>query len=253
MLLFSYQFLFMKSIIASFFVTALASTCLLAADAPLAGQVSDAAAKLKAAPNYSWTVTTTTPPDAPFTPPPVKGQTSNGYLRFTTTFGDNTAEVIAKGTKTAFKGEDGWQVAVNGGGFSPDMFALNMSRNGAPAEEAVVILKGIKEVKSLDGGAIGGELTPEAATDLMTFGPHRAANSNPDLPSPKNAKGSAKFWLKDGALVKFQTHLTGTVNFNDTDTALDFTKTTEIQEVGTTKFDVPDDAKKKLESPATAK
>ena len=243
----------MKSTIAVIIFGALASGLVWAADAPSASQISDAAGKLKAAPNYSWTVTTVTPPDAPFTPPPVKGQTSGGFIRFTTQFGDNAAEVIAKGDRTAFKGEDGWQVAVAGGGFSPDMFALNMTRNGTPADEAAIILKGIKELKTQDGGAIGGDLTAEAATDLLTFGPHRAPNSNPDLPGPKGAKGSAKFWVKDGALVKFQTHLTGTVTFDGNDTPLDFTRTTEIQGVGTTKLDVPDDAKKKLEAPAAAK
>ena len=223
-----------------------------AADAAPASQVSDAIAKLKATPNYSWTVTTVTGPDAPFTPPPVKGQTdSSGFATFSTQFGDNATEVVWKDGKAAFKGDDGWQLAVAGGGFSPDTFALNLARNGLPGEEARLILKGIKDVKTLDAGALGGALTTEAATDLLTFGPRHSGSS--DFPPPKGAKGSAKFWLKDGALVKFQTHLTGTVSFDGNDTALDFTRTTEIQDVGTTKMEIPDDAKKKWASPAAAK
>jgi hypothetical protein len=75
----------------------------------------------------------------------------------------------------------------------------------------------------------------------------------PAFPAPTGAKGSARFWLKDGALVKYQTHLTGTVSFNDNETILDFTRTTEIQQVGATKMDIPDEAKKKFEAPPPAK
>jgi hypothetical protein len=245
----------MKSKAAAVFIGMFAASVVWAADAPPPNQILHAIAKLKDTVNYSWTVTTVTPPDAPFTPPPVKGQIDgSGFARFTTQFGDNTTDVVLKGGKTAFKGDDGWQLAVGGGGFSPDMFALNLTRNGSPAEEAALILKGVKDLKTLDADTVGGDLSPEAATDLLTFGPHRnAANANPDMPGPKGAKGSAKFWIKDAALVKYQTHLTGTVSFDGNDAALDFTKTTEIQEVGTTKLDIPDEAKKKLEAPPGAK
>jgi hypothetical protein len=245
----------MKNKIASIMVGMFASGAVWAADAAPASQVSDAIAKLKAATNYSWTVTTVTPPDAPFTPPPVKGQKdSSGFAKFSTEFGDNTAEVILKGGKVAFKGDEGWQLAVAGGGFSPDMFALNLAKNGTPGDEAGIILKGVKELKALDGGAAGGDLSAEAATDLLTFGPRRSgAKADPDMPGPKGSKGSARFWVKDGALVKYQTHLTGTVSFDGNDTVLDFTRTTEIREVGTTKMDIPAEAKKKLEAPPPTK
>jgi hypothetical protein len=245
----------MKSKIALIIVGMFASSVVWAADAAPTNQVSDAIAKLKAATNYSWTVTTVTPPDAPFTPPPVKGQTdSAGFAKFSTEFGDNTAEVVLKGDKAVFKGDEGWQLAVAGDGFSPDMFALNLAKNGAPGDEAGIILKGVKGLKALDGGALGGDLSAEAATDLLTFGPRRsAAKANPEMPGPKGAKGSARFWVKDGALVKYQTHLTGTVSFDGNDTVLDFTRTTEIQEVGSTKMNIPVEAKKKLEAPPAAK
>jgi hypothetical protein len=245
----------MKSKIASMGVWMFAASVVWAADAAPTNQVSDAIAKLKAAANYSWTATIATPPDAPFTPPPIQGRKdSAGFAKFSTQFGDNTAEVFLKGDKVVFRGDEGWQLAVAGGGFSPDTFALNLARNGAPGDEAAIILKGLMQLKALDGGALGGDLSAEAATDLLTFGPHRSgAKANPDMPGPKGARGSAKFWIKDGALVKYQTHLTGTVTFDGNDTVLDFTRTTEIHDVGTTKMDIPDEAKKKLEAPPMAK
>ncbi|MGD0814226.1 MAG: hypothetical protein ABSA83_11525 [Verrucomicrobiota bacterium] len=245
----------MKSKIASIIVGLFAAGVVWAADAEPASQVSDAVAKLKAAANYSWTATTVTPPDAPFTPPPIKGQKdSSGFAKFSPEFGDNTVEVVLKDGKVAFKGDEGWQLAVAGGGFSPDMLALNLAKNGAAGDEASIVLKGVKELKTLDDGALGGDLSAEAATDLLTFGPHRtAAKADPDMPGPKGAKGSAKFWVKDGALVKYQTHLTGTVSFDGNDAVLDFTRTTAIHDVGTTKMEIPDEAKKKLGAPPAAK
>src|SRR5208282_4880611 len=241
--------------IASTLVGMLAAGGVWAADPALTNQVSDAIAKLKATPNYSWTVTTVTPPDAPFTHPPVKGQTdSAGFARFSTQFGDNSFEVVLKGDKTVFKGEDGWKLAVAGGGFSPDMLALNLARNGIPGDEVGRIIKGLNELKALDGGALGGDLSAESATDLFTFGPRRTgANANPGFPGPKGVKGSAKVWVKDGALVKYQTHLTGTVTFDNNDATLDFTRTTEIQDVGTTKVEIPAEAKKTFDAPPPGK
>jgi len=47
--------------------------------------------------------------------------------------------------------------------------------------------------------------------------------------------------------VKYQYHVQGTVSFNGNDRDVDRTTTIEITDVGTTKIDVPDEAKKKLE------
>jgi hypothetical protein len=66
-------------------------------------------------------------------------------------------------------------------------------------------------------------------------------------PSPANAKGSVKFWLKDGALAKYEVHVEGTFSFNGNDRTIDRTTTTEIKEVGTTKLDVPEEATKKVD------
>ncbi|HLK54391.1 MAG TPA: hypothetical protein VKU42_13115, partial [Candidatus Angelobacter sp.] len=90
-----------------------------------------------------------------------------------------------------------------------------------------------------------GDLTPEAAKDLMTYKPRRG----PAPPPPKDAKGSVKFWVKDGALTKFESHLEAKVTFGDQeDQPFEMTRTVEIQNVGTTKVEVPAEAKKKLES-----
>jgi hypothetical protein len=97
---------------------------------------------------------------------------------------------------------------------------------------------------------LAGDLTTEGATDLLGFGPRRAANAEGGFPPPKNAKGSAKFWIKDGVLTKFETKLHGTMTFGDNDRDMDITKSVEIQGVGTTKVEIPAEAKKQLEGNA---
>jgi hypothetical protein len=55
-----------------------------------------------------------------------------------------------------------------------------------------------------------------------------------------------KFWLKDGVLTKYEVKVKGTVKWNDNDYENDRTTTVEIKDVGKTKLEVPDDAKKKV-------
>lgn len=227
----------------------LACGALRAADTAPTNQVADAIAKLKAASNYSWTVTTAIP-DSPWTPTPAKGQADkDGFATVSQVFNDNTIQVALKGDKVAVKGEDGWQL-VGGEGAGPEtFFAASLARNGAAAEEAAIILKALKDLKAVEGNALGGDLTSDGATDLMAFGPRRAGTNNANgFPPPKNVKGSAKFWLKDGALTKFELHLHGTMSFGDNENEMDITRTVEIQNVGTTKMDIPAEAKKKLEA-----
>jgi hypothetical protein len=67
-----------------------------------------------------------------------------------------------------------------------------------------------------------------------------------DGPAASNAKGSVKFWLKDGGLLKYEFKVKGTVKFGDNDVDVDRATTVEIKDIGTTKVSVPDEAKKKL-------
>jgi len=229
----------------------LAAGAVLAADPAPTNQVADAITKLKAATNYSWTSTLKIA-NSDFNIGPVKGQADKeGFAKMSQDFNDNTTEIVLKGDKVAFKGEEGWQLIAEGGDMS-SFFAVGLARNGAAAQEAGIVLKSVKEVKALDGGALGGDFTSEGATDLMTFGPRRPAGEN-GFPPPKNAKGSVKFWIKDGLLAKYETHLHGTVTFGDNENEMDQTRTVEIRDVGTTKMDIPADAKKKLEAKPDAK
>jgi hypothetical protein len=96
-------------------------------------------------------------------------------------------------------------------------------------------------LKSADG-VISGDLTEEGAKSLLTFG-GRGGGGGPEI---SGAKGSVKFWVKDGVLTKMETKVQGRMSFNGNDRDIDRTTTTEFKDIGTTTVNVPEDAKKKL-------
>ncbi len=226
--------------------TLAASTTLLAADSTGKDNVKSAAQKLAAADNYSWTTTTESPQ---FSPGPSHGKTEKGgYTYVDFSMQDNTIEAVTKDGKGAIKTEDGWQSLAdaakdNGeGGFNPRMFmARRMQNYKAPAVDAEDLAGKAKDLAKTDN-VYSGDLTEEGAKSLMTFGRRGGGQA----PAIKNAKGSVKFWIKEGALTKYQFKVQGTVNRNGEDMDIDRTTTVEIKDVGATKITVPEEAKKKI-------
>lgn len=226
--------------------TMLAAWSMSAADAK--EEVTAAAKKLGEQASYSWKSTVTVPDDSPFKPGPTEGKTEkNGYTYIKSSFGDNTMETVKKGEKTAFTNRDGeWQAPGAGGqGGGRGMGMMRNTRT--PAEQAVEIADGVKEFKK-DGDALVGDLTEDAAKGLLRM--RRGGGGGGGGPTITDAKGSAKFWLKDGMLSKLEFKVSGKVEFNGNEMNQDRTTTIEISDIGSTKIEVPEAAKKILDAPA---
>ena len=229
---------------------ALLAGSLLAADSSPKDGVKKAAAALGSQTNYTWQATVEVPADSPFKPGPTDGKTEKGgYTTLSFSFGDNSTEAVTKGTNGAVKTDDGWKTLAealkdNGdGGFNPTRFIARMVQNyRVPAVEAASLADDAKELKK-DTNSISGDLTEAGAKELLSF---RRRGNGGDGPTVTNAKGSVKFWLSNGKLVKYQFHVQGTVSFNGNDRDVDRTTTVEIKDVNSTKIEVPDEAKKKL-------
>ena len=222
---------------------------LLAAESDSGEAVKSAAAKLGQQPNYSWK---TTSEFGNFTSTIEGKVVKDGPAGLTMTFGDNTTEAFLKNGKGAIKAPDqDWQSLADMAKTTepgPRQFLVRRLQNfKAPAAEAVDLAGKAKELKK-EGEAYASDLTEAGAKELLTMGGRRGANA----PEPKNAKGTVKFWVKDGLLAKFELKLSGTVNFNGEDRDIDRTTTVEIKDVGTTKVEVPDAAKEKLSAAAAA-
>lgn len=215
---------------------------LFAADSSPKDDIKNAAKKLGEKPNYSWKSTVVVPESAQFKPGPTEGKIEkDGLVHVTSSFGDNTMHTVLKGDKGAVTNQEGaWQSlseAENEEGFG--RFRAMMARNfKAPAAQAAELASGAKELKK-DGDVYSGDLSEESAKAHLTF--RRGGDAN-----VSNAKGSVKFWLKDGELVKYEVKVKGSVSFNGNDREVDRDTTVEIKDVGTTKVTVPDEAKKKL-------
>ena len=224
---------------------ALMTISLIAADSNPKDDVKSAAKKLGEKANYSWKTTVVVPESAQFRPGPTEGKTEKeGFTHVTMSFGDNTTQAVLKGDKAAVTNREGeWQsLADLDNAEGPGRFLGFFVRNiKTPAVQAADLAAAAKDLKK-EGDAYSGDLTEEGAKTLLTFRPRGGG----DGPTVSNAKGSVKFWLKDGELSKYEFKVTGKVSFNGNDRDVDRATTVEVKDVGTTKVEVPEGAKKKL-------
>jgi len=228
-----------------FSLATLTAASLLGAVSSPTEAITNAAAKLAQQTSYSWKTTTAF---GNFTGTSEGKSQKDGLLALSMAFGDNTTEAFLKDGKGAVKtGDQDWQSLAelaSAAGSEPgrrQFLPRFLQSFKAPTAEAADLAAKSKELKQ-DGEVYAGELTEAGAKELLTFGGRRGGNR----PEPKNAKGSVKFWVKDGLLAKYEHKLQGTINFNGEDRDVDRTTTVEIKDVGTTKIDVPEAAKKKL-------
>lgn len=197
--------------------------------------------------NYSWKTTVAVPESAGnrFRMGPTEGQAEkDGLIHVSMTMGENKTEMALQGKKAAILGQDGaWQsVEELSTSEGPGRFAGTMARNfKAPTTQAADLVGFTKELKK-EGDAYAADLTEDGIKQLLSF----RRGTGAEAPAVANPKGNAKFWVKDGVLTKYEFHVEGTVTFNGNDREMNRTTTVEIKDVGTTKVQVPEEAKKKL-------
>ena len=113
----------------------------------------------------------------------------------------------------------------------------------APSAESAALAGNVKDLQAADG-AFSGELKEDAAKELLLVGVRRREGQEP--PKTTDAKGSVKFWIKDGALTKYEIKVQGKVTAGDRESDINRTTTVEIKDAGTTKLEVPAEAKAKM-------
>jgi hypothetical protein len=232
-----------------FGISVLFAGSLLAADSNPKDEITKAAKKLGENPNYTWNTTVVVPEDARFRPGPTEGKTEKaGFTVLKLSFFDNAIEAAFKGDKGAVTTQDGWRsFAELEDEQGPARFLGFMVRNTKlPAAQAAELASFAKELKK-EGDNYSSDLTEAGAKELLAFKvPGREA------PAVSNATGSVKFWVKDGGLAKYEFKLNGSIDFNGNTIDSARTTTVEIKDVGTTKVEVPEEAKKKLDQSGSA-
>jgi hypothetical protein len=210
-----------------------------------------AIAKLADSPNYGWT----TKVEGGFSAGAGEGKTEkNGPTSLAIVFGDETYQVIINGNKAAAKGSGGWASLAelerdseeDGNGFSVERFlSVTIQNFKTPAAQAKDLCDELEDVQK-SGEAYTADLKPETTKKLLSVLRRRAATSKGTQIEVTEPKGSASFWIRDGALAKMETHLQGVVSFNGKERRIDRTTTTVITDVGSTKVTVPEECREKL-------
>ena len=187
-----------------------------------------------------------------------------GYTSLAVTVRDDTINVVKQGDKVAVETDDGWKLATEmQDAQGPQRMLAGLARTyKTPVEQAEQVLADAPELKKGDAaGTFTAELPEAAAKKLMTMGRggrRGGAGGGANAPAGNgpqvaNAKATVTFTLADGSLAKMAVHTSGTVSYNGNDREVDRTATTEFKDVGTTKADVPADAKAKLDAAPTTK
>lgn len=227
----------------------------LAAAAPAMADDKDdlkaAAKKLADAPSYGWTTTVKNNAENAQGGPargmgPVEGKSEkDGVTWVQMKMGETGYEAAFKGEKFAMKLKDQWigsgDAPAGGGGMMMGRMLKNIKPGAAGFADMIDKLENVKS----DGGVYTANFTPEGAKDQLA----PKVEGQPAVPNMTvtDAKGSIKVWVKDGMISKVESTLKGKMTFGQREREIDRTATTEFKDVGSTKIELPDEAKKKLE------
>ena len=224
----------------------LPACALSAAESNPQDKVATAAKQLEAKPNYSWTTSMKEADGSPSRIGSIEGKadkTGLTYLSFEV--GGVPVEVFIKGQKGAAKSLEGWQTFDEVAQTSEVAAAVvgYLRKYKTPTAQSAALSGKMKDPKEADG-VISGDLSEEAIKELLQLGGRRREGQEP--PKIENPKGSVKFWIKDGALTKYEFNTQAKITRGEREIEVNRTTTVEIKEVGTTKLEVPDEAKQKM-------
>jgi hypothetical protein len=242
----------MKNLIVPCLVVFSAAIC----QAAPADDVKAAAKKLADAPNYSWSTTTQNAGGGGggrggFGGGPQSGVVEkDGFAVITRETQNGSSQTVRKGEKVVTQNMEGQWVTPEelfaafgggggggrGGGAGGGLFGGNL-----PADDLNALAAAATDLTAADG-VISGKLNAEATTQRLSFGRGGRGGGQP----PTNASGTVKFWIKDGAISKYETNVKGTVMGRGGEVQVDRTTTTEIKNIGSSKATVPPDALKKI-------
>ncbi|HZE98384.1 MAG TPA: hypothetical protein VE981_15235 [Planctomycetota bacterium] len=195
-----------------------------------------AVSKLAEASGYSWTHTLVNPKNRTG----VEGKTQKEGATWVVSKGTSgTNEWVRKGDRRVLKTAEGWKTTTTAD--SGDVFRPQ----APPTETALGFIAAIKEVKAGAAGFYSGELLEAQTKEII----HPGGSKPPESGGIANAKGTIKFWVKDGVLTRLEARLTGHSTVGKSKMEIDHDKniTIEVKDIGSVKIDLPAEAAKLLE------
>lgn len=222
------------------------STGLFAAESSPKEKLAEASRQLGEKPNYSWSATTKEADGSPGRLGPIDGKTEKDNLTFLSlTPGGIPVEVYMKGDKGVARALEGWQtfdeIAQTSGTAAAIVRFLKSYKT--PAAQSAELARNMNELKEADG-ILSGELKEDAIKEILLMGGRRREGQ--EASKTTDAKGTVKFWIKNGALNKYEINVQGKVATADRSLDINRTTTVEIKEIGSTKIEAPAEAKEKI-------
>ena len=206
-------------------------------------EVMDAIKNLSQESGYSWTYTPKTAgsESAKRNDTPLTGKADKeGYSLFHGEMGEVSVDIGLKGEKMVVNYTGDWLSTAEIGENNRTVQRLRLLKR--PTDEAQMLAGKSAAVKKDGDGSYTSELDGGWSKEMFALLGKRAS----EAPS---AQGTARFWVKDGRLAKYEFVIRGKITTGDDkrETELSRTTTVEIKDVGNTKVGLPDDAKKKLQ------
>lgn len=207
-------------------------------------ELANAIKKLGEQPNYSWTITQKTEGSetASRRDGKIEGKAEkSGLVLIKATAGETAYEVAFKGEKVIVNFNEDWiepsELPVDEGRVEQRLKALKTT----PLDQASSLADQSKDLKMDPSGEYSGELSPENALSLFGQLGRRAKEATA-------AKGTLRFWTKDGRLSKYEWKVQGKISVGAEKREVDISRTTtvEIKEVGSTKISLPEGARNRL-------
>ncbi|HEX2853017.1 MAG TPA: hypothetical protein VHO24_07260 [Opitutaceae bacterium] len=119
----------------------------------------------------------------------------------------------------------------------------NLQLNISHPHDEIGLIVGSHTSMRAESDGVSGDLSEEGAKLLLV---HPGQNEI----MPLRASGTFRLWIKEGALVKYEIQLTGTIavgaGSNRREISLRQTSNTSITKINQTTFEVPEEAKRKL-------
>jgi hypothetical protein len=176
----------------------------------------------------------------------IEGRAEKGgiiYLHFS--MGDILIEVFRDGPKAAAQVQTGgWhpldEIAKLGG--TPAAIVRSIRVYRAPADEFARLAQNVTDLKQVDGAVAGG-LKEDVVKELLLFGTRSRQGKEPEA---TGAKGSVRFWTTNGRLTKYEVRIQGKVTEGDRESNINRVTTVQIKNTGSTKLEVPPDARQKM-------
>ena len=136
-------------------------------------------------------------------------------------------------------------------GESPGALMTRLVRSVTPPSQEIDLLLSHKEKIEKNGDVFSGDLPESVAKKLFEGSERRsgkaeAAERKAVRKEANAARGNVTLWTKEGVVTKYEIRLIGKIDLDGKEAEVMRTRTIEIKDIGTTKIDVPEKARRKL-------